>query len=317
MKDTEYQVVVAMPKKDLVGAKCECHAGGDESERVVCVHTLPIIYQLTMLLDDGLAEHVLIELCSRWNTELEASIKDVHEFRKDIEILMRHHGEDDLTIMNAMNKLTIKEMLDSIYATGTQKKKKTPLPPEYKKLRPLRKVDLSSVVNKVKRRKSENKHCDKRSSNNSNETIEESDDIITLEVNEGTGTLVPIPCNFCNSGITTTHICQHPGGKRKIANENESICGLASCIMCCGENERNRTRCKYHRDIQQQHQTIQINNQHDDTYSNEQKDDDLDYYDIYTSIKALGFDIDKSHYPGFQLLCMRVKDVIEKKVKVK
>ena len=71
MKDVEYDVSLAFTSKDLLATRCECQAGGEKSERVVCVHALPVLYQLTMLLDDGLAEHLLVELCSRWNTELE------------------------------------------------------------------------------------------------------------------------------------------------------------------------------------------------------------------------------------------------------
>ena len=63
MKDAEYEVRVAFTKNDLLATKCECKAGGDEMQRVVCVHTLPVIYQLTMLLDDGLSEHLLVENC--------------------------------------------------------------------------------------------------------------------------------------------------------------------------------------------------------------------------------------------------------------
>ena len=44
MKDAEYQVVTVFTKSDLLATKCGCHAGGHKDERVVCVHTLLIIY---------------------------------------------------------------------------------------------------------------------------------------------------------------------------------------------------------------------------------------------------------------------------------
>ena len=67
MKDTEYEVEIAFTKKEILATRCQCHAGGEKNERVVCVHNLPLIYQLNMLLDDGLAQHLLVELCSRWS----------------------------------------------------------------------------------------------------------------------------------------------------------------------------------------------------------------------------------------------------------
>ena len=64
MKDAAYCSTVAFTCDKIQCAKCECQAGASTKERVLCVHNLPLIYQLVMLLDDGLAEHILIELCS-------------------------------------------------------------------------------------------------------------------------------------------------------------------------------------------------------------------------------------------------------------
>ena len=157
MKDAEYDVTTAFTKNDLIAAKCDCHAGGHENGRVVCVHTLPVLYQLVMLLDDGLAEHLLIELCSRLDSELEQQMHSdgkFEEMKKNIEILMRHNGESERRILNATSKLTIKDLLSTLYATGTERNKTCiPSQPESKKLKALKDIDLSSVVNKVKRRK--------------------------------------------------------------------------------------------------------------------------------------------------------------------
>lgn len=65
MKDVEYEVSTTFTKNDLLATKYGCHADSHDKERVLCVHTLPLIYQLIMFLDDGLAEHILVELCSR------------------------------------------------------------------------------------------------------------------------------------------------------------------------------------------------------------------------------------------------------------
>ena len=121
MKDDKYDVVLAFTSKDLVATKCQCHAGGDNEERVVCVHALPLLFQLTMLLDDGLAEHLLVELCSRWNTDLEELVKDENKYeqmRNDIGMLMRHNAENENKIKMAMSQLTVSDMLNTMYATG-------------------------------------------------------------------------------------------------------------------------------------------------------------------------------------------------------
>ena len=54
-----------------------------------------------MLLDDGLGEHMLVELCSRWTTDLERMVKAqgrFEEMKNNIEALMRHCGETEQKI---------------------------------------------------------------------------------------------------------------------------------------------------------------------------------------------------------------------------
>ena len=62
-----------------------------------------------------------------------------------------------------------------------------------------------------------------------------------------TGAIDPVQCDFCQSNITTTYICRHPVGTRKISGEDGWICGLASCISCLEKDKsENRVRCKKH-----------------------------------------------------------------------
>ena len=132
-------------------------------------------------------------------------------------------------INEANGKLTIKEMLDHVYATGMQQSRKIPTPPPIKMLCPLRDVDFSLVVKKAKKRK-------------------------------------------LNSGDSTSN---------EVGEQNE-----------------------------------QDNNGDNDTH-HLTHDDQLppDYYEIYTSIKALGFDIDKFDFPGFCLLNMRANEIMKTKSK--
>ena len=96
--------------------------------RGLCVHNLPIIYQLVMLMDDGLSEHILVELCLRWHQGLEdmvlaSSKKD--EVRANIVVLMQSAGVSNEKIAIAkQSSPSIKMLLDQLYATGTERAKK-------------------------------------------------------------------------------------------------------------------------------------------------------------------------------------------------
>ena len=140
---------------------------------------------------------------------------------------------------------------------------------------------------------------------------DEKQNIEILKVDPGTGTVLPLACNFCNRGVTTTHVCLHP----------EGICGLAICVYCMSEDEENRTCCEKHCSINAT-ECIPI----DDTNTNNETDneddthiDDVvetfvpDYFDVYTSIKAIGFDYDDLNFTGFDLLNLRVKKEVEAK----
>ena len=84
---------------------------------------LPVLYQFTLLLHEGLAQHILIELCERWNTTLEDLIGDKKKsVMMDIETLMRVEGDNNDRIELAIKKETIGEMLET-FAVGTERKK--------------------------------------------------------------------------------------------------------------------------------------------------------------------------------------------------
>ena len=156
MKETTYHAKIAFTSNELVAAQCDCPAGGCGKERVICVHNLPLIYQFVMLLDDGLSEHLLVELCSRWDQDLEDKLSNrgkTNEMKDDIKVLMQCAGEKMEDISSAYAKLTVREMLETQYATGTQRSRQIPTPPPVKSLRPIRDLDFSSLVCKAKKRK--------------------------------------------------------------------------------------------------------------------------------------------------------------------
>ncbi len=212
MKDAAYESTIAFTCDEIVCARCECQAGASNEERVLCVHNLPLIYQLVMLLDDGLAEHILIELCSRWESGLEDKIVadgKAENVRTDILTLMATAGVD----VKLAKEPTIKELLDKSFATGTQRAKRIPPAPPVRNLRPIRDVDFSSLTGKAKKRKMDE---DSDYENDDNEVDE----------------------------VETYHV---------------------------------------------------------------------DYYEIYTTILALGYNIESSKFPGFQVLHLRAQDTLKSK----
>ena len=71
MKSDTYDVEVSFSKQGLIVAKCSCRAGSIGSERVTCVHICPVLFQLTLILCDGLAEHILLEFTAIWSDSYE------------------------------------------------------------------------------------------------------------------------------------------------------------------------------------------------------------------------------------------------------
>ena len=77
MKKNVYHVEVLVTGNNLCMSKCNCQAGGQGVERIVCVHTLVLPYLLTLMLTSGcLAEHILIELSNRWEVEWDTLLND-------------------------------------------------------------------------------------------------------------------------------------------------------------------------------------------------------------------------------------------------
>ena len=71
MKSDTYDVEVSSSKQGLIGAKFSCREGSVGSERVTCVHICPVLFQLTLILCDGLAEHILLEFTAIWSDSYE------------------------------------------------------------------------------------------------------------------------------------------------------------------------------------------------------------------------------------------------------
>jgi hypothetical protein len=109
--------------------------------RIICVHVLPVIYQITLLLFDGLADHILVEYANRWRTIHEKKFIFKHELEIKIIVLLlksacQQYDSND-------EDLDLDELLDN-YLVGTSREKQQLKPPDYSKLRPLQTSDLRS-----------------------------------------------------------------------------------------------------------------------------------------------------------------------------
>jgi hypothetical protein len=68
MKQNIYRCSICFNEETIIACMCDCKAGCEGNGRVVCVHILPIIYQITLLLFDELAHDILVEYANRWRT---------------------------------------------------------------------------------------------------------------------------------------------------------------------------------------------------------------------------------------------------------
>ena len=151
MKSNIYDVEVAVTKDDLMACRCDCQSGGTGNERVACVHVLPVLYQLTMLLYGGLAQHILIELSQRWNNNVESIVEGQKEkVVENILTLMRTEGDTETKINQAKKAPTISAMLKSFAVSTERMKLAIPPLPDPNELIPLRKLKLDSTTAKAK-----------------------------------------------------------------------------------------------------------------------------------------------------------------------
>jgi hypothetical protein len=167
MKDDIYTSTAVFTKDDLLCVECNCKSGSKGEDKVVCVHILPIVYKVTQLLYEDLAEHILDELAANytslkedWPTETITSLKD------SAIILMEAAGESVDQREATTSQL---EALLEKFVTGTEKTKtwgKARVSPPSEQ-GPITKLPLSSSVQEAKELKVKNK---KRRRQNEDET---------------------------------------------------------------------------------------------------------------------------------------------------
>ena len=150
MKSSVYCSEIAVTPTKLLCCKCSCHCGGQGKERILCVHNLPLLFLLTSLLFDGLAENMLCDLaaCLRGTTwdEDDWSNEDKLEMKQNIVHLMEASGEE--IVSRDLDRTSMIELLDKfLVGTETRKKWKQKIrtPPKPSELGPVSKMNFIST----------------------------------------------------------------------------------------------------------------------------------------------------------------------------
>ena len=154
MKNSTYDVVVAFTSNTVVACSCTCKAGSNNNEKIICVHILPVIYQMTQIMFQGLNQHLLV----KFTIFLKRSTDTIQtEHNNNTELLTAINfiiASDKGKLLNTIIEHdNINGLLQSCYDVGTERRRLVTfdqnIPPP--KLGPLRELDLSSSVMKAKR----------------------------------------------------------------------------------------------------------------------------------------------------------------------
>jgi hypothetical protein len=155
MKNEVYKVKVACTKRKLLACECDCKSGGKDKERITCVHCLPVCLQLSLLLMDGLAEHILLTLSEQWNEGLEKKIDEMCELdnvKKSIQTLVvAAKGINEKT--EYLRDSQISKILEN-FAVGTERRKTmiNTISPDPRLLCPIKELKKKSVCKKLAER---------------------------------------------------------------------------------------------------------------------------------------------------------------------
>ena len=88
MRANIYNTQVAFSADDLIACQCSCRCGAEKQERILCVHPLALVMDLFLLLFEGLAQNILLELRDRIQNDWPSLLDDKSgSFFNDIKVL--------------------------------------------------------------------------------------------------------------------------------------------------------------------------------------------------------------------------------------
>lgn len=140
MKINIYDVLVCFTRTKIVCCSCTCKAGSSGLDKILFVHILPAKYQYSMLLYDGLSEHLLVELANEWNLLLEKSL--TIEQKNILLEYLQEQKQSTGVLTTFDNNMKVNDFLKP-FLVGTKSSKMIPPPPKDPSLRgPLRSLDF-------------------------------------------------------------------------------------------------------------------------------------------------------------------------------
>ena len=174
MKKDLYDVKLTFTSNDILACSCSCKAGSAKEEKILCVHILPVLLQLSLLLYDGMAEHLLCEIANEFPTGMEDNLNhdNILMLSKAIYLLKVASGKVD----DSKNIILSIDTLLEDCKVGTESFKRGPGPPkDIHKLGPLRNISLMNPLTSAKNIFEKKEPTDNKNTitiiDNSNDTI--------------------------------------------------------------------------------------------------------------------------------------------------
>eukprot|EP00956_Cyclotella_meneghiniana_P040674 scaffold202164_cov66-Cyclotella_meneghiniana.AAC.2 len=123
MKKNIYESGIVATTNDVLSCKCTCQCGSQNEQRIVCVHNLAVLYLLTLLLFEDLAEHLLLEFAACLSADLwevdKWSDNVMNDLRDSLVTLMSAAGEP---VDKINDDCSLKDLLEN-FVVGTERRK--------------------------------------------------------------------------------------------------------------------------------------------------------------------------------------------------
>lgn len=151
MKKKIYKTGIVATAKEILCCICNCQCGSQALERIVCVHNFPLLFLLTLLLFEDLAEHMLLELAACLSADIwDKSVwsdDDILWMKQSIVTLMEAAGEP--VGMHEVKNTSLDDLLQN-FVVGTEKRKewkqRIRTPPKPSELGPIHKMKFVSTA---------------------------------------------------------------------------------------------------------------------------------------------------------------------------
>jgi hypothetical protein len=151
MKNEVYQSEIVVTPTKILCCRCTCPCGSQTVERVVCVHNLPLLLNMSVFIGECLGEHLLMELAACWNSadwdKNQWSDHDLRTMKNNVLALMV--ANDPALDTHSIGTESIDNLLAK-YKVGTDGEKKwakrTHRPPKPSDLCPIYDIHFKSTM---------------------------------------------------------------------------------------------------------------------------------------------------------------------------